>query len=168
MANIAITALPTVSAPRPNDYLIIQGSKTQKITWQNLVNKMYPVGTIYQSTSSTSPASFLGGTWERIKDCFLLAAGDTYTAGGTGGEATHKLTVAEMPSHNHEGINIDNVYYFGWENGSSTGVNFYKFFNGTYWSKDVQNRLASGYTGGATAHNNMPPYLTVYVWKRTA
>ena len=168
MANIPITSLPTASAPSANDYLILQGTNTQKIKWSALVNKLYPVGCIYQSTSSTSPASFLGGTWERIKDKFILAAGDTYAAGKTGGEAEHALTVAEMPAHRHEGIDIDNLYCFGWENGSRTGVNFKNFYGGTYWGDDVQNRLASGYAGGSTAHNNMPPYLTAYIWKRIA
>lgn len=168
MANIPITSLPTASAPSANDYLILQGTNTQKIKWSALVNKLYPVGCIYQSTSSTSPASFLGGTWERIKDKFILAAGDTYAAGKTGGEAGHALTVDEMPAHRHEGIDIDNLYCFGWENGSHTGVNFKKFYGGTYWGDDVQNRLASGYAGGSTAHNNMPPYLTAYIWKRIA
>lgn len=168
MANIPITSLPTASAPSANDYLILQGTNTQKIKWSALVNKLYPVGCIYQSTSSTSPASFLGGTWERIKDKFILAAGDTYAAGKTGGEAGHALTVDEMPAHRHEGIDIDNLYCFGWENGSRTGVNFKKFYGGTYWGNNVQNRLASGYAGGSTAHNNMPPYLTAYIWKRIA
>ena len=168
MANIPITSLPTASAPSANDYLILQGTNTQKIKWSALVNKLYPVGCIYQSTSSTSPASFLGGTWERIKDKFILAAGDTYAAGKTGGEASHALTVAEMPAHRHEGIDIDNLYCFGWENGSLTGVNFKNFYGGTYWGNNVQNRLTSGYAGGSTAHNNMPPYLTAYIWKRIA
>lgn len=168
MANIPITSLPTASAPSANDYLILQGTNTQKIKWSALVNKLYPVGCIYQSTSSTSPASFLGGTWERIKDKFILAAGDTYAAGKTGGEASHALTVAEMPAHRHAGIDIDNLYCFGWENGSLTGVNFKNFYGGTYWGNNVQNRLTSGYAGGSTAHNNMPPYLTAYIWKRIA
>lgn len=168
MANIPITSLPTASAPSANDYLILQGTNTQKIKWSALVNKLYPVGCIYQSTSSTSPASFLGGTWERIKDKFILAAGDTYAAGKTGGEASHALTVDEMPAHRHVGIDIDNLYCFGWENGSLTGVNFKNFYGGTYWGNNVQNRLTSGYAGGSTAHNNMPPYLTAYIWKRIA
>lgn len=168
MANIPITSLPTASAPSANDYLILQGTNTQKIKWSALVNKLYPVGCIYQSTSSTSPASFLGGTWERIKDKFILAAGDTYAAGKTGGEASHALTVNEMPAHRHAGIDIDNLYCFGWENGSLTGVNFKNFYGGTYWGNNVQNRLTSGYAGGSTAHNNMPPYLTAYIWKRIA
>ena len=61
----------------------------------------YPVGSIYMSVNSTSPASLFGGTWEQLKDRFLLGAGDTYTNGSTGGESTHTLTVDEMPSHTH-------------------------------------------------------------------
>ena len=55
----------------------------------------------WASNDPTSPASFIGGTWEQIKDRFILAAGDTYASGSTGGEATHTLTVDEMPQHNH-------------------------------------------------------------------
>lgn len=170
-----ITDLPELSAAdlAENDVVAVDhdtgyGIETKKITWKNLLSKIYPVGSLYMSAKATSPASLFGGTWEQIKDRFILAAGDTYAAGSTGGEAEHALTVDEMPAHRHEGINIDNMYCFGWENGSSTGVNFQKFYGGTYWGDDVQNRLASGYAGGSTAHNNMPPYLTAYIWKRIA
>lgn len=170
-----ITDLPELSAAdlAENDVVAVDhdtgyGIETKKITWKNLLSKIYPVGSLYMSAKATSPASLFGGTWEQIKDRFILAAGDTYAAGSTGGEAEHALTVDEMPAHRHEGINIDNMYCFGWENGSRTGVNFQKFYGGTYWGDDVQNRLASGYAGGSTAHNNMPPYLTAYIWKRIA
>lgn len=66
-----------------------------------LLDKIYPVGSVYMSVNKVSPASFLGGTWEQIKDRFLLGAGDTYAAGNTGGEAAHALTIGEMPQHNH-------------------------------------------------------------------
>lgn len=66
-----------------------------------LYDKIYPIGAIYMSINSTDPGTLFGGTWERIKDTFLLSAGDTYSAGATGGEATHTLTVDEMPSHTH-------------------------------------------------------------------
>ncbi len=71
---------------------------------QGLLDLVYPVGSIYTSTKNVSPATFLGGTWTRIKDTFLLAAGDTYAAGTTGGSSTHTLTVDEIPSHAH-GLN---------------------------------------------------------------
>ena len=65
------------------------------------LNQVYPVGSIYMSVNSTSPAKLFGGTWEQIKDMFLLACGDTYANGAKGGEASHTLTVAEMPAHSH-------------------------------------------------------------------
>ena len=128
---------------------------------------MYPVGSIYQTTSSTfNPQTAWGGTWERIKDRFLLAAGDTYTGGSTGGEATHKLTVQELPSHQHVMI-VNN------EGSSSSWV---PTFDGyviktdcvTQSKKNYQAKLAQNGAGLDQAHNNMPPYLAVYIWKRTA
>ena len=128
---------------------------------------MYPVGSIYQTTSSTfNPQTAWGGTWERIKDRFLLAAGDTYTGGSTGGEATHKLTVQELPSHQHVMI-VNN------EGSSSSWV---PQFDGyviktdcvTQSKKNYQAKLAQNGAGLDQAHNNMPPYLAVYIWKRTA
>ena len=130
-------------------------------------SKIYPVGSIYISVSNTDPSTIFGGTWEQIKDHFLLTAGDTYEAGSTGGEASHTLTKDEMPSHNHTGLDIDGVYVFGWDSGTVKGVDFSKqFLNGL--EANTGNRITTGYTGGSKAHNNMPPYLTVYAWKRTA
>lgn len=71
----------------------------------NLLDVVYPVGSIYQSMSATSPADFIGGTWTKI-NTFLYGAD---TAKETGGEATHTLTVDEMPSHGH-GIIVAVVY----------------------------------------------------------
>lgn len=105
----------------------------------------YPVGSIYMSVNNVNPANFFGGTWEQIKDRFLLACGSTYKAGATGGEATHSLTKNEIP---HLGSGVE----YG---GNSIA-------GGTGWR--------DSWLGGADvgqAHNNMPPYLAVYVWKRT-
>lgn len=73
-----------------------------------LLDLFYPVGSIYTSTKNTNPAATLGGTWTQIKDRFLLCAGDSYSAGATGGSATHAhttgshtLTIAETPTHTH-------------------------------------------------------------------
>ena len=104
MANVPITSLPEATSLSANDYLILQSESTQKIKWSILLDKLYPVGCIYQSAKATSPAELFGGTWEQIKDRFILAAGDTYAAGSTGGEATHTLTVNEMPRHNHDHV----------------------------------------------------------------
>lgn len=67
----------------------------------DLADKTYPVGSLFWSKNSTSPASRFGGSWARVKDVFALAAGSTYVAGTSGGTAAHLLTISEMPSHNH-------------------------------------------------------------------
>lgn len=72
-------------------------------TVMSVLNAVYPVGAIYVSTVSTDPSTLFGfGTWERIKDTFLLAAGDVHSGGESGGEETHLLTKDEMPSHTHK------------------------------------------------------------------
>ena len=172
MANVPITSLPEATAPSASDYLILQGTSTQRIKWSALLDKLYPVGCIYQSADATSPASFLGGTWERIKDRFLLAAGDTYAAGTTGGEATHVLTVSEMPSHgkhlaNKNGIPIGVGNYVGYLDVQKM-TRYGK--DGRGWNVNSENEIypAGNSTGGSLPHNNMPPYIAVYVWRRIA
>ena len=117
-------------------------------------DQIYPVGAIYMSTVNTSPATLFGvGTWEQIQDRFLLGAGSTYSAGSTGGSATVTLTTNEIPSHNHWIPRI-----IGDSGRQSSG-----------WSDAyVDGGSTTGNTGGGQAHDNMPPYLVVYMWKRTA
>mgnify|MGYP003515836120 CR=1 FL=1 len=134
----------------------------------NLVDIIYPVGSIYMSVNDTDPSLLFHGTWERIKDRFLLASGDTYSAGSTGGEAQHKLTVDEMPSHAH---NFDNYisgyppYSLGRDGKDNYTMPLINILN-------PNDTIGAGqYTnaaGNSKPHNNMPPYLSVYVWKRTA
>lgn len=119
----------------------------------------YQIGEFYLSSSSTSPAILFGGTWEQIKDKFLLAAGDMFTAGSIGGEATHTLTIDEMPSHNHE---LYGALTAKQEQIANSGNNWAQ--TTTAWSKN--NYIKN--TGGGEAHNNMPPYLTIYIWRRIA
>lgn len=139
-----------------------------------IINAIYPVGAIYISVSSTSPETLFGGSWEQIKDRFLLAAGSTYEAGSTGGEANHTLTSDEMPKHVHT-VNISDLETLNrvvWKNGSANSV---KDGWGLDYVGDTSSGLPEGanglmaaYTGGNQPHNNMPPYLAVYVWKRVA
>ena len=68
---------------------------------ENFLNLVYPVGSIYWSSNNTNPGTLFGGTWTQIKDRFILAAGDYYSNGATGGAATVTLTVSNMPSHSH-------------------------------------------------------------------
>lgn len=122
---------------------------------------IYPIGAIYLSVSATNPAILFGGKWEQIKDRFLLAAGDTYAIGTTGGEATHKLTIEEMPSHKHQ-IKTNND---DWNN-SAGGGNYGTTHDGA--NSWYNTNWYTENSGGNVAHNNMPPYLTVYMWKRVA
>ena len=139
---------------------------------KTLLNLIYPVGSIYMSVSSTSPATFLGGTWVQIKDTFLLAAGTTYAAGSTGGEATHKLIRDEIPSHNHFLIDTGNTQHvYTSSKSTATSGSWGARLTANYGTMDVSTetyKLTTSGSGSDVAHNNMPPYLAVYVWKRTA
>ena len=76
---------------------------------ENFLNLVYPVGSIYWSSKNTNPGTLFGGTWTQIKDKFILAAGDYYSNGATGGAATVTLTVSNMPSHSHSFTPSGNV-----------------------------------------------------------
>lgn len=127
------------------------------------IDELYRVGDIYITTNSTSPAELFGGTWERIKDRFLLAAGDSYAAGSTGGEAAHKLTMQEMPRHFHNvGGNIKG-------NASDGALQVVSYINAATSAETAYVWYAqTSYSGNDQPHNTMPPYLTVYMWRRIA
>lgn len=126
---------------------------------RSLLDYIYPVGSIYFSYSHVSPADLFGGTWERIKNAFLWAVDESGTIGQTGGEKTHTLTIAEMPTHQHtyqtptwkvaEGIDGNAIL-------------------GAHNTATSQWRRETGAMGGGAAHNNMPPYIQVSAWRRTA
>ena len=126
---------------------------------RGVIGMIYPVGSIYISANSTSPAELFGGTWEQIKDRFLLAAGDSYKVGDTGGEAQHTLTVDEMPAHEHS-------QRLEWSNVTGYGLNTAVVNPSANALVDAG--IATGSTGNSKPHNNMPPYLAVYAWKRIA
>lgn len=128
-----------------------------------LVDLFYPIGSIYMSTDTTNPQSrFTGTYWLPIYNRFLLGAGDTYKAGTMGGEATHTLTRSEIPSHSHDeylgndgGPDSAPSGYSGWPNIAYTS-------NKTWFAPGSKTSAV----GGDGAHNNMPPYLAVYMWRR--
>lgn len=126
---------------------------------KSLLDYLHPVGSIYQSTDPTSPADLFGGTWEQIKDVFLLAAGDAHAAGSTGGEEEHILTAAEMANHTH------GYDYTG--QSITEGVNAIRLYKAASTQYNAYTGKATSNCGGQ-AHNNMPPYLAVYTWRRTA
>lgn len=152
------------------------GDKADKAdvpTVTDILKSVYPVGAIYISTVSTGPATLFGfGTWERIKDKFLLSAGSTYSAGSTGGEATHTLTAKELPKQS--GTISTHGVYSGTPIAAVSGVFSAshscsgKYMVGTASGHDSVDTITYSNGGEGTAHNNMPPYLTVYMWKRTA
>lgn len=129
-----------------------------------ILEAVYPIGSIYMSVNGTSPATLFGGTWEAIQGKFLLGAyGNTYKAGSTGGEATHTLTVDEMPKHTHSMYSGNSGAPETWEpDGGSYLVDSVTQDKHTWWAS-----LGMNYAGGGASHNNMPPYLAVYIWKRT-
>lgn len=133
-------------------------------TMTAILEAVYPVGAIYISVMNADPSVVFGfGTWQQVEDRFLLAAGSTYEAGSTGGEAEHVLTIAEMPAHNHRlKTDINSPDY------NVTWPEWFEYTDG--WTQDAGETEAPAThttsTGGGVAHNNMPPYLVVYVWQR--
>ena len=126
---------------------------------------------------------FLGGTWEQIQGRFLLAASSTYPAGSTGGEAVHTLTKAELPNYTLPTAQLEGKLWniagqnASYPNGSCSGIvsrrsnsEVVGYATSTTTAQDgfvidATHTHSSG--GSGQAHNNMPPYLVVYMWKRT-
>ena len=182
-------------------------------TTQQILNMIYPVGSIYMSVNNVSPATFIGGTWTALTDRVLIGAGSSYTVNATGGATTHThtsaahthttaghtLTVSEIPSHRHTPSNYDTA---GSETGhkrqfttnlstgsDSVGRRTHATGSAGYVmsaknSDDITSVAYTSYVGGGGSHNhgntgsttpgntgsssNLPPYLAVYMWKRTA
>lgn len=120
---------------------------------------VWPVGSIYISVVNINPSEYFGGTWQVFGTGRCLVGIDTSqtefnTIEKTGGEATHKLTIEEMPSHNHL-INFDQIW--GWGGTTSLATTSGGPYAGGGYVRD---------TGGNQPHNNLQPYITVYMWKR--
>ena len=138
----------------------------------SIIDKVYPVGSIYISTNPTNPSQLFGvGTWVAFGAGRVLVGIDPSqpefdTVEETGGEKTHTLTTAEMPSHGHEVKGGSLGLPFAVTTTGSDDPNAYGFADdlrasdGAYFS--AQN------TGGGQPHNNLQPYIVVYMWKRTA
>lgn len=134
----------------------------------DILNMVYPVGSIYMSVNSTSPATLFGGRWEAISQGRTLVGvgtgtdmnGDTmtWTAEAEGGEYLHTLTIDEMPSHTHRA-----GFKFAAPLGTSTTYDAWMYAN--YMGAGT---VSTDSTGGGQAHNNLQPFFAVYMWKRTA
>ena len=198
---------------------------------QATASKLYPVGSVYISFNATDPSTLFGGTWQRLKDTFLLASGDTYAANTTGGSATKTIAINNMPAHNHTvnasgnhnhtattswagnhshtrgSMNITGNFggtdvqggYYGNGAFAITSRGNYNDYGGKYESNYGKNMSfdasrswtgststagnhthtlttttngshthTTNNTGGGLPLNIMPPYQTVYMWRRTA
>jgi hypothetical protein len=156
----------------------------------NMIDKIYPVGSIYLGVNSINPTELFGGEWEQIEDKFLLAAGTNHASGETGGEETHTLSESEMPSHKHD-VAVPNSgscetdtdthnHYFGrslsaasgsarhYPDGSANNTVNTNSDTHSHTVPDHSHSVSESDKGSSQAHNNMPPYLSVFMWKRTA
>lgn len=129
-------------------------SNTTWGAWRSDALIAYPVGSIYIAWHGTDPSTLFGGTWEKIKSAFLWGAGDGEFVGAKGGAKEHTLTLDQIPKHAHgatysSGVETKDKAWLSTSSGTNLGFN-------------------SVYAGGGKAHNNMPPYVTVNIWRRTA
>lgn len=140
---------------------------------KRLCDILYPVGSIYLSTNSTSPATLFGGTWSRLKGGFLygVTSGSTYSTGNGTGTSTnsHTLTINQMPAHEHS------IRY-----GSSTGKGVtisidyqtdYQVLNIEDWAwqnSSADGNLFAASVGGGKGHSHDIPYIAVFMWRRTS
>lgn len=151
-----------------NDAQIAQDSKEYVV---NALKILTPVGYVFSwqpvygdpidlSTPENVAAHFGFGIWEQVKDRFLLAAGDSYAIGTIGGESEHTLTIEEMPTHGHRSV---------YASANGTFASGFSFANkgALAGNTSIESSLIEN-TGGNQPHNIMPPYTTVYVWKRIA
>ncbi len=120
---------------------------------KTFLKKVYPVGAVYISFNNTNPATLFGGSWSQIQGRFLLSS---TSSGSTGGETTHTLTEQEMPRHRHEGFAVEDL---------KDGITRQDV---GYATPRKSKMIYTSYVGGGQAHNNMPPYITCYMWRRTA
>ena len=154
----------------------VQDQSSSALNIKDIINIVYPVGSYYWSSNATSPSELFGGTWEQVKDRFVLAAGDSYKVGNSGGSASHSHTL----SANGAACigNYSNVTAF-----SSGGRYKWKDYNSGSnmwaWTHNADGAVTSStnhyndgsfvsLTGSTDAANNMPPYITAYCWHRVA
>lgn len=137
---------------------------------------IYPVGSIYLSVNNVDPSTLFGGTWERIEGKFLLASSSTHAIGTIGGEESHTLTQGELP---HLTGNAQGGYVWAESRSKTTGAASgifsisetanEEYTSPTGWAANISARRPANLNisfGNNEAHNNMPPYLTVSMWKR--
>lgn len=146
---VQVTLPGTLVATLPGEYY-----RATPAMLDSLRDYIYPVGSVYISYSHVDPAQLFGGTWARIENAFLWAVDANGAIGLTGGEKTHTLTEAELPAHDHGSVYSQHAAgdkKYAWYTTSGSAVAY-----------------GAVSAGGGQAHNNMPPYIQVSVWRRTA
>lgn len=172
------------------DLYIADSSRSNiKTISKYVANDIYPVGSIYMSTASTSPASLFGGTWERIQGKFLLAANDSaddYNAGKTGGSVSTTLTTENLPAHTHGSKSLSGTFRMRKSTGDANEITAVSGIVSSAAYSTTTTTITNSSTkygqqtitinathehssvGSGTAFSNMPPFLAVYVWQRIA
>lgn len=153
-----IPNVPAIPTPTTADNGKVLGVANGAYSLLNL----FPVGAYYITESTTTPASLFGGEWVQVSGKFLLGQSvqDGYLVGSEGGEKTHTLTTEEMPEHYHQlgsKPNTGNIAVAGPYSADGGGYN-----------SNFEGYIDSTSVGGNQPHNNMPPYRTVNIWRRTA
>ena len=159
------------TSPQANDNLVTSGGVKTYVDDALVSGSLYPVGSVYlNATNSTNPSTLLGfGTWVAFGAGRVPVGIDPSQSGfdvaeETGGANTHTLTTAQIPSHRHVGgfcDNSSNAISFGSVSGSASS-------SLQTSSNDGDRNPYTSYEGGGQAHNNLQPYIVVYMWKRTA
>lgn len=162
--NVVLSTSPAITTPTgivKGDVGLGNVDNTSDATKQlAFLAAAYPVGSIYTNVNSTNPGTLLGfGTWTAFAAGRVIVGVGTsdqsFAAGATGGESAHLLTTPEMPSHTHTLGPIP-------ANATSGGnANFFAGNNGGTFTP------TSNSTGGGGSHNNLQPYIVVYMWQRT-
>lgn len=189
--------VPMVRFVYDNQPFLVRKERLVNYSQSDILNWIYPVGSIYMSMDSENPTNKFGGTWEQIQGQFLLGVNSAHTVGSSGGAETashshstiaatsgsHTLTVEEMPAHYHDSMNwrspTGNKFGVNAPSTSNPSNTSWRF---TYTGATAEGLFYTGYTGGDSGHthpipslstdsqeiNIMPPYTAVYIWKRTA
>lgn len=164
--NVPVSVLPPTDSNNPATKQYVDNLVNPLAEkFASIIDIVYPVGSIYMSVNAADPSNLFSGTsWEKLEGRFLLGSSSTYKPGSTGGEATHTLTYDEMPKHTHTMYSGNSGGPQDWEpDGGSYLVDSVTESKTTWWAP-----LGMNYAGGSAAHNNMPPYLVVNMWKRTS
>lgn len=132
-----------------------------------LKSEVYPVGSIYISLNSTNPSSIFGGTWEQIQGRFLLGVSSSHPVNQTGGQESHSHGLSK--AYAQIGFSYDTSNFLAMKTPTYiAGYSGIKMSNLPGYGNASNLQLGTPIDGNTDSNNNMPPYLAVYMWKRTA